>query len=85
MLIKAVTDSSKAMTQVIRESNHETFGEVRDKLNSIFDIVSRKKSKRTKMQDIPSISTEPWDRNVQVPPTVINAGNEEVHQLLRSI
>ena len=37
------------------------------------------------MQDIPLIGTEPQARNVQFPPTAIDAGNEEVHQLLRLI
>ena len=37
------------------------------------------------MQDISLTSTEPRDRNVQVPPTAIDARNEEVHQLLRPI
>ena len=32
-----------------------------------------------------SISTEPRARNVQVPPTTIDVGNEEVHQLLRPL
>ena len=49
-LIKAVTDSSKAATQPIRESNHEVFGVLRDRLNSIFYIVSRKTSMRHVMQ-----------------------------------
>ena len=37
---------------------------------------------RPMMQDISSITTETQDRNMQVPPTMINIGNEEVHQLL---
>ena len=37
------------------------------------------------MQYILLISTEPWARNVQVSLTAINAGNEEVRQLLRPI
>ena len=48
--IKVVTDSSEAATQVIRESNHEEFGVVRDRLNSIFDIVSRNTSVRPMIQ-----------------------------------
>ena len=81
-LIKVVTDSFEAAKQEIRESNHEEFDAVRDRLNSIFDIVSRKTSMRPMMRDILSISTEPWARNVQFPLTVIDVGNEEVHQLL---
>ena len=80
-----VTNSSEAVTQAIQESNHEEFGVVRDSLNSIFDIVSRRPYPRPMMQDILSIGTEPWARNMQVPPTMIDVGNEEVHQLLRTI
>ena len=40
---------------------------------------------RSMMQEIQSISTEPQFRNMQVPLTTINVGNEEVHQLLRPI
>ena len=40
-LIKSVIKSSEATTEVIHESNHEEFGVVRDRLNSIFYIVSR--------------------------------------------
>ena len=34
------------------------------------------------MQEVLLISTKPWARNVQVPLTAINVGNEEVNQLL---
>ena len=37
------------------------------------------------MQDISSISTDPGARNVQVPLTSIDVGNEEVQQLLQPI
>ena len=37
------------------------------------------------MQEISLINTEPRARNMQVPPTVIDAENEEVHQLLQPI
>ena len=37
------------------------------------------------MQNVSLISTEPQDRNVQVPLTTIDVGNEEVHQLLQPI
>ena len=37
------------------------------------------------MQEVPSISIEPQARKFQVPPTVIDAGSEEVHQLLQPI
>ena len=67
---------------MIHESNHEEFGVVRDKLNSIFDIISIQTSMRPMMQYVLSISTEPRDRKVQVPSTAIDVGNEEVHQFL---
>ena len=41
-LIKVVIDSSEATTQEIRESNQEGFVAVRDKLNSIYYVVSMK-------------------------------------------
>ena len=41
-LINVVTKSSEAVMQAIRESNLEGFAVVRDKLNSIYDVVSRK-------------------------------------------
>ena len=34
------------------------------------------------MQEVSSISTEPWTRNVQAPPIAIDVGSEEVNQLL---
>ena len=84
-LIKAVTDSSAVVTKAICESNHEEFSVVRDRLDSIFGIIFRQTSVQPIMQDISSISTEPRARNMQVPPTAIDARNEEVHQLLRPI
>ena len=84
-LIKVVTDSSVTATKEIQESNHEEFGVVRDRLDSIFGIVSSHTSTRPMMQGISSIVTKPKDRNVQVPLTAINVRNEEVHQLLRLI
>ena len=80
-----VTESSKAVTQAIQESNHEEFVAIRDRLNSIFDVVYRKTPERHVMQEVPSISTEPWDRNVQVPLTAIDMGSEEMNLLLRPL
>ena len=40
-LIKVVTDSSTAATTTICKPNHEEFGMVRDRLESIFDIISK--------------------------------------------
>ena len=48
-LIKAVTDSSKATMKMRQESNHEEFVVVRDKLNSIYDFISRKTPKNDVM------------------------------------
>ena len=75
-LIKAVTDSSKFAMQVIRGSNQEGFAAVRDKLNSFYDVVSRKTPEKYVMQEFPSISTEPRARNVQVLPTAIDTRSE---------
>ena len=82
-LIKVVTDSFEAVMQENRESNHEEFDAIRDKMNSIYDVVSRKTPERYVMHEVPSISTEPRARNVQVPPTVIDMGSEEVNISLR--
>ena len=81
-IIKVVTNSSEAATQVIRESNQEGFAAVRDKLNSIYDVVSRKTPDGNVMREFSSISIEPWARNVQVPSTMIDAGSEVVNLLL---
>ena len=69
----------------MRESNHKEFGAVRDRLNSIFAIVSRQTPVRHVMQEFPSISIEPRARNIQFPPTMIDVGSEVVNQLLRVI
>ena len=84
-IIEDVTDSSMTSTTTIHESKHEAFGAVRNKLESIFDIVTKEPSTRTLLQDSPSINTEPWARNVQVPPSVIDASGEEFHQQLHPI
>ena len=68
--------------QVIRESNQEGFAVVRDKLNSIYDVVSKKTLEQVVMEEVSSIRTERRARNVQVPLTMIDAGSEEVNQLL---
>ena len=81
-LIKVVTNSSEDAMQVIRDSNHEDFVVVRDKLNSIYDVVSRKTPEKSVMEEFPSISTDPQAINVQVPPTAIDVGSEEVNLLL---
>ena len=84
-LIQVVTDSSEVAMQVIRESNQEGFAAVIDKLNSIYDVVSRKTPEKDLIQEFSSISTEPWARNVQVPLTAINTVSEEVNLLLRPL
>ena len=63
-LIKAVTDSSEAAKQVIRESNQEGFAAVRDKLNYIYDVVSKRTPEKNVMEEFLSTSTEPRARNV---------------------
>ena len=73
------------MTQAIQESNQEGFPKVRDKLNDIYDVVSRKKPEKDVMQEFSSISTEPRARKVQVPLAAIDAGSEEVNLLLGSL
>ena len=78
-LINAVADSSTTVTTTIRESNHEEFGVVRSRLESIFYVVSNQLLARPLLQDSPSISIELRVRNVQVLSTVIDANNEEVH------
>ena len=84
-LINTIADSSTAATTVIHESNHEEFGAVRSRLESIFYIISKQPLAIPLMQDSPSINTKPQVRNVQVPLTSINAGNDEVHQQLHLI
>ena len=81
-LIKVVIDSSADATKVIWESNQEEFRVVRDRLDSIFGIISRHTFVRPILRDIPSISTEPQARNMQVPLTALDVNNEAVHQLL---
>ena len=71
-----VTDFSTVATKFIHESNEEGFVEVKDKLNSIYDVVSKKTLEKVVMQEFSSISTEPRVRNVQVPLTVIDTASE---------
>ena len=84
-LINAIVDSSMAATTVIRKSNHEEFGAVRSRLESIFNIVSKQPSARPLLQDILSISIEPQVWNVQVPSTAIDVGNVEGSQQLHPV
>ena len=84
-LINAIVDSSTAATTTIHESNHEEFGAVRSRLESIFYIVSKKPLARPLLQDSLSISTKPQVRNMQVPPTAIDVSNGEMHQQLHPI
>ena len=81
-VIKVVTNSFMTMRKEIQESNHEEFDMVRDRLDSIFYIVSKRTYARPMMQYIQSITTEPQDRNMQFPPNMIDIGNGEIHQLL---
>ena len=76
-LIKAITDSSTAITAEIHESNHVEFGMVSTKLESIFDLISKKSSAQPLLQDSPSINTKPRVWNVQVPSTAIDARKVE--------
>ena len=63
-LIKAVTNSSEATTQAIWESNQEWFAAVREMLNSIYDVVSKRTLDRNAIQEFLLINTEPQARNV---------------------
>ena len=57
----------------MRKSAQEGFAEVRTKLDSISNVVLRRAPESGAMQDTMSISTESWVRNVQIPPTAIDA------------
>ena len=70
--------SSKEMWRFAREG----FAEVRTKLDSIYNVVVRRGPKTTFVQDFASISSEPRARNVQVPPTAIDAGREDINSSL---
>ena len=58
---------------------------VRDKLDSIYVVVSKTTPERAVMQEFLVISTEPWARNVQVPSIAINAGSKKVNSLLQPL
>ena len=58
-LIKAVTNSSTTVTKLICKSNKQGFAQVKDKLTSIYDVVSRKTPEKVVMQEVSSIGTEP--------------------------
>ena len=66
----------------MRQSNHEGFYTVRDKLDSIYDAIRKAAPVSTPVQELPSISTEPPAKNVQVPPIAIEAGSEDVNSSL---
>ena len=83
--IKVVTDTSDAVAQVMRVSSQEGFSAVSGKLDSIFAVVSKATLEKAVMQDFPMISTESRARNVQVPPTAIDAGSTEVNSLLQPL
>ena len=56
--------------------------EVRTKLDSLYDVVLKRTLESTTGKEFTSISIEPRVRNVQIPPTVINAGREELNTSL---
>ena len=58
---------------------------IRDKLNYIYDVVSRKTPEKDVMEEFSSIGTEPRARNIQVPLIAFDTGSEEVNLLLRPL
>ena len=63
-LVKVVNDVTDAAAKEMKKSTQEGFTEVRTKLESFYDIVSKISLENATLQEIASMSTEPRDRNV---------------------
>ena len=73
-LIKAFTDYSNVAAKQMHNSGHKGFVEVCTKLDSIYNIILRRGQESADVQYFMSIGIEPRVRNIQVPPTAIDAG-----------
>ena len=61
------------------------FTEVRTKLDSLYDVVLKRALESVTFQEFTSINTEPRVRNVQIPPTAMDAGREDLNTLLQKL
>ena len=67
------------------KSAQEGFIEVRTKIYSIYDVVLKRSPESANVQEFASINTKPRLRNVQIPPTVIDAEREELNTSLQQL
>ena len=81
-LIKDVTDAYDVVAQDMSMSIQEWLAMISVKIYYIFVAISKETPEKVVMQDFPTISTKPRDRNVKVPPIAIDAGSTEVKFLL---
>ena len=72
-LIKEVLDATDVTTKEMNKSAQEGFMEVQTKLDSLYDVVLKRAPESAIMQDFASINIEPRVRNVQIPPSAIDA------------
>ena len=81
-LVKAINDANNATKKEMNKSVQEGFTEVRTKLDSVYDIVSKRAPESMIVQENVSISTEPRARNVQILSTYIDVRSEELNTSL---
>ena len=80
-----VTDSFNTTAKEMWQSSQEGFIEVRMKLDSIYNVVSRRALESAVVQEFATISIEPWGKNVQDPLTAIEAGNKDLNFALQQL
>ena len=78
-LVKAVNDKTDVVSKEMKKSAYEGFMEVISKLDYVYNIVLQRVLESTVVQEYFSISTEPWARNVQIPPTAIDVEWEDLN------
>ena len=74
-LVNAFNNAIDAVAKEMKKSKQDGFFDVSKKMDSLYNVVFKRAPEEGEMvQELPSISTEPRDRNVQIPSTVTDTG-----------
>ena len=69
----------------MKKQETEGFSEVKNRLDSLFDVVLKKALEVATVQDLGSFSTGKWARNVQILLHVIETNNEDLSDSLKQL
>ena len=84
-LVKVVNNATDVAAKEIKKSTKDGSVEVSTKMDSLYNVFFKIALESEVVQEFVSINTEPWVRNLQIPPTAIDVGSKDVNTSLQQL